>query len=96
VAGHNPCDLSILTPRHSTDGRWVVDSYYEDKVLEDITVVDLLGGPRESVSLADDAAGAVEIVHRAIRSWARPSTRRWGGDGQRRDHRGVAPRALVR
>jgi len=39
VVGSHPCGLSVLTLRRPTDGRWVVDDYYEDKVLEEITAM---------------------------------------------------------
>ena len=34
----------LLTLRHPADGRWVVDDYYEDKVLEEITAMGLQPG----------------------------------------------------
>jgi chromatin structure-remodeling complex protein RSC7 len=44
LIGGWPSRLPYLSAHYPTDGRWVVDDYYEDKVLEEITAMGLQPG----------------------------------------------------
>ena len=64
----------MLTSWHSTDGRWVVDDYYEDKVLEEITAMGLQ--PGDLVGDLQDPSTQTELAQLT------------GGDKQSRVERG--------
>lgn len=68
------CGPPVLTRLRPTDGRWVVDDYYEDKVLEDITSMGLQ--PGDLVGDLQDPSTQTELAQLT------------GGDKQSRVERG--------